>query len=318
MVGGSGDDGSKGALWAFTRAGATWTQQGTKLTATGSSGTAELGLAVALTADGNTALAGGPVDDGYVGAAWVFTRSGSTWMQQGSKLTGAGESGAGRFGSRVALARDGATALVAGPYDGAQKGAVWAFNSTLPAVSALSPSSGPAAGGNLVRVTGSNLSGATTVRFGTANAVPINVISAQEVSAVAPRGKAGAVDVIVTTPTGTSTANASARYTYTGGAATPNPIVARVAFANVAQKRGVRTLTVRLRVSVGGTATVRLLRSRAQKLSKLFVVTGGTNDLKATLPRSLKRGTHQIEITLADGKGHERVYRTTVFVPARA
>ena len=53
---------------------------------------------MALSADGNTALIGGPGDNGWVGAAWVFTRSGSTWTQQGSKLTGSGETGAGEFG----------------------------------------------------------------------------------------------------------------------------------------------------------------------------------------------------------------------------
>ena len=50
---------------------------------------------MALSADGNTALIGGPGDNSYVGAAWVFTRSGSTWTQQGAKLTGGGETGEG-------------------------------------------------------------------------------------------------------------------------------------------------------------------------------------------------------------------------------
>ena len=50
---------------------------------------------MALSGDGNTALIGGYADNTSVGAAWVFTRSGSTWTQQGSKLTGGGESGDG-------------------------------------------------------------------------------------------------------------------------------------------------------------------------------------------------------------------------------
>ena len=84
-----------GAAWVFTRSGSTWTQQGEKLTGTGEAGAGEFGHSVALSADGNTALIGGPGDDGGAGAAWVFTRSGSTWAQQGEKLTGAGESGEG-------------------------------------------------------------------------------------------------------------------------------------------------------------------------------------------------------------------------------
>jgi FG-GAP repeat protein len=58
-----------------------------------------------------------PSGNGGVGAAWVFTQSGGTWSQQGSKLTGGDESGNGNFGSSVALASDGNTAIVGGPHD---------------------------------------------------------------------------------------------------------------------------------------------------------------------------------------------------------
>jgi len=51
----------------------------------GSSG-ADQGSSVALSADGNTAIVGGPLDNSGVGAAWVFTQSGGAWTQQGSKL----------------------------------------------------------------------------------------------------------------------------------------------------------------------------------------------------------------------------------------
>ena len=52
-----------------------------------------------------------------IGAAWVFTRSGSTWTQQGPKLTGSGEVGAGEFGESVALSSNGNTALIGGDRD---------------------------------------------------------------------------------------------------------------------------------------------------------------------------------------------------------
>ena len=70
---------------------------------------------MALSADGNTALIGGPSDNGGVGAAWVFTRSGSTWTQQGAKLVGTGAVGHAGQGWSVALSADGNTALVGGP-----------------------------------------------------------------------------------------------------------------------------------------------------------------------------------------------------------
>jgi hypothetical protein len=56
----------------FTRSGAAWSQQGAKLLGSGESGLGQFGSAAALSADGNTAVIGGPFDDGSTGAAWVF------------------------------------------------------------------------------------------------------------------------------------------------------------------------------------------------------------------------------------------------------
>src|SRR5204862_498329 len=79
--------GDVGAAWVFTRSAGTWSQEGPKLTASDEQGPGTFGASVALSADGNTALVGGPADNASNGAAWVFTRSGETWTQQGSKLT---------------------------------------------------------------------------------------------------------------------------------------------------------------------------------------------------------------------------------------
>jgi FG-GAP repeat len=127
LIGGRLDNGSVGAAWVFTRSGTTWTQQGSKLTGSGESGGGEFGWSVALSGDGNTALIGGFFDNGAIGAAWVFTRSGSTWTQQGSKLTGGEEIGQVEFGSRVALSSDGNTALIGGRLDNGNVGAAWVF-----------------------------------------------------------------------------------------------------------------------------------------------------------------------------------------------
>jgi len=77
----------------------------------------EFGHSVALSSDGNTALVGAPDENGRVGAVWVFTRSGATWTQQGTQLTGSGEIGAGSFGSSVALSANGNVALIGGRSD---------------------------------------------------------------------------------------------------------------------------------------------------------------------------------------------------------
>jgi hypothetical protein len=126
LIGGRGDGGDVGAAWIFTRVGETWSQQGGKLTGGGEVGDGDFGASVALSADGNTALIGGFDDDKEIGAAWVFTRAGETWSQQGEKLTGGGGCGTPFFGTSVALSADGDTALIGGPVD-CDTGAAWVF-----------------------------------------------------------------------------------------------------------------------------------------------------------------------------------------------
>jgi hypothetical protein len=84
-------------------------------------------ISVALSADGNTAIAGGEDDNSGVGAAWVYTRSGGVWTQQGSKLVGTGAVGAAFEGFSVALSADGNTAIVGGNEDNSLAGAAWVF-----------------------------------------------------------------------------------------------------------------------------------------------------------------------------------------------
>ena len=114
IMGGPNDSGNTGAAWVFTRSGGGWTQQGNKLVGSGAVGYARQGASVALSADGNTAIVGGPFDNWNTGAAWVFTRSNSAWTQQRSKLIGTGAVGDAGQGASVALSADGNTAIVGG------------------------------------------------------------------------------------------------------------------------------------------------------------------------------------------------------------
>ncbi|HEY9166147.1 MAG TPA: T9SS type A sorting domain-containing protein [Candidatus Kryptonia bacterium] len=127
IVGGYWDNSNAGASWVFTRSGSTWTQQGSKLVGAGAVGKSDQGYSVALSADGNTAVIGGPYDNSNTGAAWVFTRSGSTWTQQGNKLLGTGAVGSAQQGISVSLSTDGNTAVIGGPYDNSNTGAAWVF-----------------------------------------------------------------------------------------------------------------------------------------------------------------------------------------------
>ena len=70
---------------------------------------------------------GGFSDNTNVGAAWIFTRSGTTWSQRGAKLVGSGAVGPAFQGLAVAMSGDRKTALVGGVGDVSNVGATWAF-----------------------------------------------------------------------------------------------------------------------------------------------------------------------------------------------
>ncbi len=138
LVGAPEDNGLVGAVFPFVRSGSTWVQQGPKLVPSGGTppdlfGSQNGGLS--LSDDGNTALITTAFDNNLVGGAWTFTRSGSTWTQQGSILTPSDESGASQFGWSSSLSGDGATALIGGPFENSDAGATWVFSNVVaPAV----------------------------------------------------------------------------------------------------------------------------------------------------------------------------------------
>ena len=127
LLGGSNDNSGAGAAWVYVRNGISWTEQQKLYGTLSVSGKALQGTSVALSADGNTALVGGENDNGAIGAAWVFTRTGTNWSQVGPKLVANNHIGIAAFGASVALSGDGTIALVGGPYDNNDTGAVWAF-----------------------------------------------------------------------------------------------------------------------------------------------------------------------------------------------
>ena len=85
-----------------------------------------------------------------------------------------------------------------------------------PAITAISPVAGPTAGGSPVTLIGTGFAAAPAtgaVRFGAA-AAAYTVLSDTQITAMAPAGAAGTVDVTVATIGGTSAASAADRYTY--------------------------------------------------------------------------------------------------------
>jgi IPT/TIG domain/Collagen triple helix repeat (20 copies)/Divergent InlB B-repeat domain len=82
-----------------------------------------------------------------------------------------------------------------------------------PTVTGLSPTEGPAAGGNTVTIEGTEFTGATEVKFGNFSAT-FTVVSATEITATAPAHEGGPVQVTVTTPEGTSAFQPADNYLY--------------------------------------------------------------------------------------------------------
>jgi hypothetical protein len=99
-----------------------WSQQA-KLTA---SDGYYFGTSVALSSDGNTALIGKPNGNSGAGAAYVFVRSGSSWVQA-QKLTAADGTSGDRFGESVALKGDGSILLIGAPGKNRGIGAAYGF-----------------------------------------------------------------------------------------------------------------------------------------------------------------------------------------------
>ena len=83
-----------------------------------------------------------------------------------------------------------------------------------PAISSVSPNSGPTGGGTAVTINGSNFVAGATIKFDNTAATNVSVVSASSITANVPAHVAGVVSVVVTNPNGLSGTLANA-FTYT-------------------------------------------------------------------------------------------------------
>jgi len=132
------------------------------------------------------------------------TNATSFTVDSGAQITAVAPAGSG--GVDVTVTAPGGTSATSA-------GSAYAYIAA-PAITSLSPTFGPAAGGTSIVLTGSNFTGATAVKFGATNATSFTVDSATQITAVAPAGAVGVVSVTVTSAGGTS---AGASYTYGNG-----------------------------------------------------------------------------------------------------
>jgi hypothetical protein len=85
--------------------------------------------------------------------------------------------------------------------------------SVVPTVIAISPVTGPTAGGETVTITGTGFTAATGVNFGTVAATALTITSDTQLTVSSPAGT-GMVNVTVTTLAGTSAVSAADQFTY--------------------------------------------------------------------------------------------------------
>jgi len=101
-------------------------------------------------------------------------------------------------------------------------GSILTGKEALPAVSKVSPNSGPTTGGTSITITGTGFVTGATVVIGQGNgttgalAATVKSITSSTITATTPGGaKAGTWNLFVTTPAGTSAANAGDYFSYT-------------------------------------------------------------------------------------------------------
>ena len=122
IVGANGEDGGAGdpisgagAAYVFMRSGSTWTQQAILRASDAQAGDAFGGSGISIMSDGSHVVICAQGEDGGdgdpisgAGAAYVFSRSGSTWTQQRKLVAPAGDQvNSGNFGVAGSMSSDG-------------------------------------------------------------------------------------------------------------------------------------------------------------------------------------------------------------------
>jgi DNA-binding beta-propeller fold protein YncE len=313
----------------------------TQITATVPAGGAGIVDVTVTTPDGTSATS---VADGYAYVAAptvnaITPTGGPTGGGTGVTITGTNLTGATlvKFGTGTAasFSVDSATQITAktpagtagivdvtvttsGGTSAAAAGDRYTYTSA-PIVSAVSPASGAISGGASVAITGSNLTGATAVKFGT-NAASFTVDSDAQIIATAPAGAAGTVDVTVTTADGTSVPGAGDRYTYTSA-----PIVSAVSPANGATAGG--TVVTITGVNFTGATAVKFgtagasftLASATQITATSPAGSAGVVDITVTIPTGTSAASAADRFTYTTGtSGQVYAYQSTLGVPGVA
>ncbi|MDB5308070.1 MAG: Alkaline phosphatase [Gemmataceae bacterium] len=153
------------------------------------------------TAGGTTVTITGTGFTGATAVTFGGTAATSFTVDSDTQITAATPAGA-AGAADVAVTTAGGTATATGAFTYV----------AAPAIAVVSPSSGPAAGGTTVTITGTGFTGATDVTFGGVSGIGLTVVSDTQITVTTPAGAVGAVDVVVTTPGGSDTATGAFTY----------------------------------------------------------------------------------------------------------
>lgn len=128
VAGAMGNSGYQGAAYVFSRTGTTWIEEA-KLIASDAAMGAYFGYEVAMSGTGSRIVVGAYNANTNRGAAYDFSRGGTTWTQD-QRLVAADAVAGDRFGSSVALTVDGTRAVVGAPGKNAEQGATYIYASS--------------------------------------------------------------------------------------------------------------------------------------------------------------------------------------------
>jgi hypothetical protein len=169
-----------------------------------------------------------------------------------------------------------------------------------PLVSGLSPAAGRVAGGEQLTITGTGLTGATAVSFGTGNNASFTVADDTTIIAIAPPGVGpGYVDVIVATPVGLSPATLMSRYGYATAA---GPMVSGVVTSSglpAGNPAGGEQVTI---TGTGFTGATAISFGTAAVADGGFTVADDST-ITVTAPAGTATGTGTVDVTVTTPYG---------------
>jgi hypothetical protein len=168
-----------------------------------------------------------------------------------------------------------------------------------PTITGVTPANGALAGLTIVTITGTNLAGASLVKFGSV-AGTIQTNTPTQIVVTSPAGT-GTVDITVTDPGGTSATSSADKFTYVGP-----PTVATAASATPSPVNGLTTNLSVLGADVSGEGSL------TYKWAATTVPTGATpptyssnglNSSKNSTATFAQAGAYTFTVTITDGSG---------------